>query len=76
MSLRTYYLICDPATGLVARKTHGQVATEVHFHQIPVIKAIWKSYRAGDLVSIGDIPEPWLSRWRQARARACRGPIL
>lgn len=69
----SYYLIADPRTGLVVRKSRKPaLAKEMHFVSLLVSKLVWRGYRAGDLVSVGDLSGPWLNNWRAALADRAR----
>ena len=66
-----YFLIADPGTGLVLRRAHAPSFRDVGTEQLEVTKAVWKTYKAGDLVQIGDLSGWDLEKWvRSVNARA------
>jgi len=68
-----YFLIADPNTGLVLKRTHAPSFCGVHIgaEQLEVTKTVWKTYEAGDLVQIGDLSGWDLEKWvRSVNTRA------
>lgn len=69
----TYYLIADPCTGQVVRRSRKPAkASEQHLQSLRVRKGVWKSYQAGDLVQVqslaGYVLDAWLNAVRRDRA--------
>jgi len=75
----TYYLICDPSTGKVVRRSHDPAAlNEDHLSTIKVSKQVWNSYRAGDDLLAAEIEiERARNRWikRVESVRFSRIPL-
>lgn len=63
------YLICDPSSGLVVRRSRDGALSlkEQHLVSFAVSSATWKSYRAGDSLCAADLNSRDLDRWIKTR---------
>lgn len=69
----TYYLICDPVTGEIIKRTRKwELKTSLLGFQLKVSKAVWKNHKVGDQLDTTDIHEPELARWLAMRALVAR----
>lgn len=66
-----YFLLCDPTTGRVARRSHsGPLVTEPHLLGFRVPKSVWKRCAAGLVVNPADLSPDDARRWLWARDNA------
>lgn len=71
-----YYLICDPTTKTVVRKSHSAAtAKEMNLVSLSVDKNTWKSFRAGDLVMAVHLPMKAYDWWMRVLDRVDRTKV-
>lgn len=64
MAKNSYYLIADPRTRLVVRRSHKPAkVNEPHLMSLAVGKSLWETYRAGFPVHAVDLEGYALQSW-------------
>ncbi len=61
-----YFLLCDPSTRTVLRRSHDLPKIYEAGMALAVTKDVWTLYRAGDDLQWRDLGEPSLGRWKRA----------